>query len=162
MIVVSDTSPILNLSRIGRLDLLPRLYQRVLVPPAVASELTASAEDLPSAPNLLALPWLSVENVIDISRVRALRTELDAGEAETIVLALERNASLLLVDERRGRRIASTAGLRVMGLLGVVAAAKQAGLIEAAKPVIDDLIHQARFWVAKSLYDEVLAELDER
>jgi len=162
LIVVSDTSPILNLSRIGRLDLLPRLYQRVLVPPAVASELTASAEDLPSAPNLLALPWLSVENVIDIIRVRALRTELDAGEAETIVLALERNASLLLVDERRGRRIASTAGLRVMGLLGVVAAAKQAGLIEAAKPVIDDLIHQARFWVAKSLYDEVLAELDER
>jgi len=54
--------------------------------------------------------------------------------------SLERGADLLLVDERRGRRIAAAAGLAVMGLLGVVAKAKQAGLITAAKPVIDDLI----------------------
>ena len=77
------------------------------------------------------------------------------------MLAVERRASLLLVDERRGRRAAIEAGLTVTGLLGVVAAAKQAGLINRAKPVIDELIHVARFWIAPSLYAEVLVQLGE-
>jgi len=64
--------------------------------------------------------------------------ELDPGEAEAIVLAIERQADLLLVDERRVRRSATAAGLTVTGLLGVVAKAKRAGLIDLAKPVLDD------------------------
>jgi predicted nucleic acid-binding protein len=77
------------------------------------------------------------------------------------VLAVKRRADLLLVDERRGRRIAVTAGLVVTGLLGVVARAKRAGLIDRGKPLIDDLIEIARFWIGPELYAEVLAELGE-
>jgi hypothetical protein len=66
------------------------------------------------------------------------------------------------VDERRGRRIAGALGVPVIGLLGVLASAKQAGLIEQVKPVLDELIQGARFWIGADLYAHVLAELGER
>lgn len=117
MIVVSDTPPILNLARIGRLELLASLYKQVLIPPAVHSELIAS--HLTPAMDLACKSWLTIATPKDEKRVRDLRDELDPGEAEAIVLALEREAELLLVDERRGRRIAAALGLPITGLLGV-------------------------------------------
>jgi predicted nucleic acid-binding protein len=161
LIVVSDTSPVLNLARIGRLRLLPLLYGQVLIPSAVFEELTASKQDLPPAIDLVSEPWLIVASAKDGARVQKLRGHLDPGEAEAIVLALERRADLLLVDERRGRRIAMAAGLTVTGLLGLVVKAKQAGLIDQGKPVVDELIEVARFWIGPDLYAEVLAELGE-
>ena len=108
MIVVSDTSPVLNLARIGRLQLLALLYYQVLIPPAVYDELTVSESDLPPAIDLAAEPWLMVATANDQKRVQELRKDLDRGEAEAIVLAIERRADLLLVDERRGRRLAKS------------------------------------------------------
>ena len=133
----------------------------MLIPSAVYRELTISKMDLPPAIDLATMPWLIVATAKDQDRVQQLREELDPGEAEAIVLAIERRADLLLVDERRGRRTATAAGLTVTGLLGVVARAKQAGLIDLAKPVLDELIQVARFWIGPELYLEVLAALDE-
>lgn len=161
MIVVSDTSPVLNLERIGRLELLRELYQQVLIPPAVYEELRASTSQPPRQIDLAAHPWLIVASPNDRRRVEELRADLDLGEAEAIVLAIERRADLLLVDERRGRRAASALGLTVTGLLGVVAQAKRTGLIDAAKPVLDELIGNAHFWIGPDLYAEVLAQLGE-
>lgn len=162
MIVVSDTSPILNLARIGRLELLASLYQQVVIPAAVYAELTAAKRDLPFAIDPASMPWLAITTPKDHDRVQKLCEDLDAGEAEAIVLAIECHADLLLVDERRGRQIAITLGLTVTGLLGVLADAKLAGLIESAKPVLDELIQKARFWVGPDLYRAFLAELDEK
>jgi predicted nucleic acid-binding protein len=161
LIVVSDTSPVLNLARIGRLELLRLLYRQVLIPSAVYRELTDFKSDLAPAIDLASMPWLIVAAAADQNRVQELREDLDPGEAEAIVLAIERRADLLLVDERRGRRMAAAAGLTVTGLLGVVATAKRAGLIGLAKPVLDDLIQIARFWIGPDLYAEVLTELGE-
>jgi len=161
LIVVSDTSPILNLARIGRLDLLPLLYHQVLMPSAVYEELIRSKSDLPPAIDLASQPWLIVATPNDRKRIQELCEHLDFGEAEAIVLAMELRADLLLVDERRGRRIASAAGLAITGLLGVVAAAKRAGLIDSARPMLDELIQTARFWIGADLYAEVLSELGE-
>jgi predicted nucleic acid-binding protein len=159
LIVVSDTSPILNLARIGRLELLPGLYQQVFVPSKVHGELMDSLGAV--SLDLASFEWLVVASPEDRSRVEALSAELDPGEAEAIVLALERHADLLFVDERRGRRIARTTGLRVTGLIGVLTAAKGAGLIDAVKPVLDALIRDARFWIGRALYREVLTHLGE-
>jgi uncharacterized protein len=139
LIVVSDTSPLLNLARIGRIELLRSLYNQVLIPTAVSDELTASYRDLRDTLDIGSIPWLIVAAPKDKDRVRNLQETLDAGEAEAIALAIERRAGLLLVDERRGRLTAKAAGLKVTGLLGVVAAAKNAGHIELAKPVLDFL-----------------------
>lgn len=111
--------------------------------------------------DLTAEPWLVVAVPKDQKRVRELRENLDPGEVEAIVLAIERGACLVLVDERRGRRTAAAAGLTVIGLLGVVALAKRSGLIDRAKPVLDELVHTARFWIGPDLYAEVLAEMGE-
>jgi len=161
VIVVSDTSPVLNLARIGRLNLLALLYHEVLIPSAVYEELMRSLSDLPPAIDLAAESRLAVGVANDRKREQELRKYLDPGEAEAIVLALEVRADLLLVDERRGRRTASAAGLIGTGLLGVVASAKRAGLINFAKPVLDDSIQSARFWIGAELYAEVLSELGE-
>jgi predicted nucleic acid-binding protein len=161
LIVVSDTSPVLNLARIGRLDLLALLYRRVIMPSAVFEELIRSRSDLPPAIDLASQPWLTVAAANDRNRVQELLEYLDPGEAEAIVLAIELRADLLLVDERRGRRVASEAGLAITGLLGIIASAKRAGLVELAKPLLDELIHGARFWIGPDLYAEVLSELGE-
>jgi uncharacterized protein len=152
LIVVSDTSPVLNLARIGRLELLRLLYHEVLIPTAVYGELTNSRGDQAPAIDLASTPWLIVAAAADQTRVKELREHLDLGEAEAIVLAIERRADLLLVDERRGRRTATAVGLKVTGLLGVVARAKREGLIDLAKPVLDELIQIARFWIGPDLY----------
>jgi predicted nucleic acid-binding protein len=106
-------------------------------------------------------PWLIVVSPNDQRRVQELRQNLDHGEAEAIALAIEHRAELLLVDEVRARRPASAVGIKVTGLLGVMARAKRAGLIDLGKPVLEDLIQIARFWIGADLYAEVLAELGE-
>ena len=128
IVVVSDTSPVLNLSRIGRLDLLHSLYQQVLIPEAVYAELADSTGETTS----------DVKNATK-----------------------ERQADLLLVDERQGRRIAMLLGLKVTGLLGVLTEAKRAGFISAAKPILDQLMSHARFWIGDNLYREFLSALNE-
>ena len=162
MIVVSDTSPVLSLARIGRLELLHTLYQQVLIPTAVLEELRAGASEEASQIDVESFPWLLVASAMDRHRVDELRVDLDLGEAEAIVLAIERRADLLLVDERRGRRTASASGLAVTGLLGVIAQAKHEGVIDAAKPLLDELMRTARFWIGPTLYAEVLVQLGEQ
>jgi len=161
LIVVSDTSPVLSLARIGRLDLLRVLYLQVLIPSSVYQELRASSSQPPGQIDFDDFPWLIVATPLDRRRVEELLEDLDLGEAEAIVLAMERRADLLLIDERRGRRVAHASGLTITGLLGVVAQAKRAGLIDAARPVLDDLIRIARFWIGPDLYAEVLTQLGE-
>ena len=161
MIVVSDTSPVLSLARIGRLELLRLLYEQVLIPSAVHDELLAATRRLPTPIDFDFLPWLVIARPSNRRHVEKLCEDLDIGEAEAIVLAIERHAHLLLVDERRGRRAATEAGLTVTGLLGVVAHAKRARLIDAAKPLLDELIGSARFWMSPALYREVLDQLGE-
>jgi predicted nucleic acid-binding protein len=160
LIVVSDTSPVLNLARIGRLELLHTLFDVVLIPTAVYAELRSAIRP-PDHVDVDRLPWIVVVSATDRHRVEELAANLDLGEAEAIVVALERNADLLLVDERRGRRTAAASGLTVTGLLGVVAHAKRVGAISVAKPVLDDLINTAHFWIGPALYAEVLTQLDE-
>jgi predicted nucleic acid-binding protein len=158
LIVVSDSSPVVALARIGRLELLPKLYQRVLIPTSVHRELTRPHRRFPLDPD--SWPWLTVRAVQDPGRVQELG-HLDPGEAEAIVLAIEVNADVLLVDERKGRKVAAAMGLRVMGLLGILAEAKRGGLIDRMEPLLDELIEHADFWVDADLRTSILKEAGE-
>ena len=155
MIVVSDTSPLTNLAAIGQLDLVRQLYSTVIIPPAVAQELLNAGETNPATFAIQTLDWIQTQAVTNLALLQTVQSNLDIGEAEAIVLAVELGAARLLIDERRGRDVAVQLGLRVTGLLGILLTAKQRGLIAEVRPVLDSLIVNG-FWVHEALYAEVL------
>src|SRR5205823_2843711 len=105
MIVVSDTSPITALLAVGAESLLAQLFTEVVIPSAVRDELIRSHSSLP--------PWLKVEVVRNPTKAARFARTVDIGEAEAIELALELHADRLLIDERKGRRLASQEGIPV-------------------------------------------------
>ncbi|MCY7275763.1 MAG: DUF3368 domain-containing protein [Phormidesmis sp. CAN_BIN44] len=164
MIVVSDTSPITNLAAIGQLDLLRQLYSTIVIPKAVYNEMVAVDGLVPGSVEVRTLSWIQTQTVAKAQSVMAVQTsqdDIDLGEAEAIVLALELGADLLLMDERRGRALAVSYGLNVTGLLGILLQAKRDDFISLVKPVMDQLIEEANFRVSSELYATVLHAADE-
>ncbi|MEM1292980.1 MAG: DUF3368 domain-containing protein [Cyanobacteria bacterium P01_H01_bin.162] len=163
MIIVSDTSPLSNLTLVDHLFLLQEIYQTVIIPKAVAEELANAQTDEPSIAAVLSLDWVTVKNAQNVALIAELRNEylLDRGESEAIALALELNAEELLIDERLGRREAARLGISMTGVLGILLIAKRRGLIAAVRPVMDELITVAKFRVSRQLYTEVLTAANE-
>jgi uncharacterized protein len=161
MIVVSDTSPITSLAGIGRLELLQQLYSRVIIPQAVYDEMVRVGKAVPGAFEVQTFAWIETQQVSDFNQVSVLQADLDPGEAEAIILAMELNAELLLMDERPGRTIALHYGINVSGVLGLLLEAKRKGLISAVKPVMDQLINEVEFRVSSQLYTIILQSAGE-
>jgi len=162
MSVVSNASPLINLARIGKIDLLRELYGELLIPEAVWQEVVIEGAGQPGAEEVRTAPWIQAREVANKDLVRALRQDLDAGEAEAIALALEIGAELLLMDERLGRETARHLGVRYAGLIGILVEAKRKGLINAIKPHLDTLRDVAGFRVSDTLYIRVLQDEGER
>jgi predicted nucleic acid-binding protein len=151
----------MNLAAAGQLDLLKRLYDKVTVPNMVAQELSAIHTERFHVPSLETLSWIEVKAVADRYLVSSFLLKLDPGEAEVIALAVEMNADLVLLDERMAREVASRLGLKFIGVIGVLIEAKHRGFILTLKPVLDDMIAKAGFWVSEHLYARVLREAGE-
>jgi predicted nucleic acid-binding protein len=156
VIVVSDTSPLMNLAVVGHLELLDQLYDTVLIPEGVWNELSSLGSQYPEVAIVQTLTWLKRQPLTFRAVADALQAELEIGEAEAIALAIEKQADLLLIDERRGRQVATRMGLTYIGLLGILLEAKRNGFLPEVKPVLDDLIAKAGFWVSPQLYTRVL------
>jgi predicted nucleic acid-binding protein len=163
MLVVSDTSPISNLAIIGRLSLLQKQFQEIWIPVAVESELSRlpNQKALADVEQGLRDGWIKHRAVSAKAIVHILQSSLGPGEAETIALALELPADLVLLDERNGRAAAVCAGLRVTGVLGVLLRAKTQGDVPMLKPELDALKSSARFFIASKLEQEVLQSAGE-
>jgi len=158
MSIVSDASPLINLARIGKLDLLQQLYGELFIPEAVWYEVAIKGAGQPGANEVKAATWLKVKSVTNAPLVHALRQELDAGESEVITLALELKSELLLMDERIGREVAQHLGLRSVGLIGVIVEAKHKGMLSSIKPHLDALRDIAGFRISSALYARVLRD----
>ncbi|MEK7727231.1 MAG: DUF3368 domain-containing protein [candidate division KSB1 bacterium] len=156
MIVVSNTSPIINLAAVGELELLEKLYQKLLIPHAVYHEIVITGAGQPGAFEVQTFAWIEARAVIDKTLITALRSELDPGESEAIALAIETKANWLLLDERRGREVAARFGLKFVGLLGVLLEAKKKGLLAQVKPVLNALESKAAFRMKRELKARVL------
>jgi predicted nucleic acid-binding protein len=152
MIVVADTSPINYLILIQEVDILPKIYGRVVIPQTVREELVRA-----SAPQLVRslidhLPiWLEVRSPLAVPD--SSLAKLDAGERDAIMLATELQADRLIVDEREGRREAERRGIPVIGTLGVLREAAVLKLLDIR--VVVERLQTTSFYVAP----EVLASL---
>lgn len=104
--------------------------------------------------------WVVIQNPIDRELVRRLLLDLDVGESEAIALAVELKADYLIIDEHTGREAAQSLGIPIVGLLGVLTAAKAAGHIVAARPIIEEMVANG-FHLHAKLIKTVLAGLNE-
>lgn len=161
MIVVSNTSPLTNLAAIGQFNLLQRLYDQVHIAVAVWDELNAGGKCWPGPDEVAAANWIQQHAVQNQALVKALRRDLDRGEAESIALAIELGADLVLLDEKEGRHMAQRLGLRVIGVIGVLLEAKAKGHITRIRPCLDALRQNAGFYLGERLYRIVLERADE-
>ena len=156
MTIVSNASPLIGIARIGRLDLLHQLYGELVVSEAVWYEVVVKGAGQPGAKQIEAASWIKKAEVANKVLVQALSQELDAGEAESIALAVEVKAQVLLMDERLGRETARHLGLRYVGLIGVLIEAKHRGLVDRVAPLLAALRTQAGFHISDALYRRVL------
>ncbi|MCC6413721.1 MAG: DUF3368 domain-containing protein [Saprospiraceae bacterium] len=155
MLVVSDTSPIINLARIGYLHLLPELFSEIIIPTAVFNEIAGPGNNEPGSDEMKTVNWVKILPAPIQSPLPQLLHDLDQGEAEAIVLALDIKADYILMDETLGRQIALTYHLQPLGLLGILVLAKQKGLVGAVAPLMDKLRSDANFFIDIRLYQYI-------
>lgn len=160
MNAVTNAGPLIHLSWIDHLDLLPALFAEVLAPLAVQNEVLRASPDTPgmlALQEVFASDWLKVQVVADSSAVATLRNDLDPGESEAIVLMRETRADLLLLDERRARALAQRAGLPITGTIGILRMARERGLIPAVTPLLENLRRRG-FRVGTELVEQIRRE----
>ena len=156
MIVVSDTTPLIGLASINRLEILRELFGEVYIPQAVYAETVTHGRTTGNARrDVQRARWIHVVQVQNRPAVNILLDEMDSGEAETIVLAGERKADWVLMDERKGRRKLSQLNVQKIGTVGVLLKARQLGMISSLKTEIENLQKQG-FAVSQMIIDGVL------
>jgi predicted nucleic acid-binding protein len=140
--VVVDSTCLIGLEQIGRLDLLPNLFEPICAPPEVQRESGFSYE------------WLRIEPPVNPNLISALKVMVDDGEAEAIALAVERNWKIVL-DDRRARDLAQRLGLKIIGTVGILVRAKRAGLLPWINPLLNELTEKG-FHLSEDLKREAL------
>lgn len=163
MLVVSNTSPLWNLASIQRLDLLHDQFPDIRIPHEVWQELQVG-QDYPEAARLqqaVEKQWITDEALKTPYIQQSLMLEIDRGEAAAITLALELGVSQVLIDETDGRIAAKAMGLRPIGILGVLLRAKHAGKILSLSHEMLRLKHEAGFFIAEALFQQLQHEAGE-
>lgn len=149
--IVSDASPLIALEQIGQLHLLQTLFHRLIVPLAVAREVT---------PTLVVPAWIEQQSLRQPIGPQILSASLGPGESEAMSLAIELQARLVILDDRPARRLAQALHLPVIGTIGILLAAKRRNLLSAVRPSLDALLHH-EFRISQRLYEQVLVDANE-
>lgn len=161
-IVVADTGPLIALALIDLLSVTSKLFSEVIVPDAVIDEACVHS-DKPGAVLIKAALEQGILVPASVSltpEFEHLSQVLDRGEAEALALSLELGA-VALIDERRGRRVATAHGIKVIGTAAVLVRAKQQGFIDAVKPLVELLNHNG-YRLSDGLIEAVLASTGEK
>jgi predicted nucleic acid-binding protein len=119
------------------------VFDTVFAPPTVVAEVRSP------------LTWLTVQTVENSAFVAALKTQMDEGEAEAIALAVELDNVILILDDKKARRVAQQIGLKVIGTVGMLLRAKNQGVITEIKPLLTELV-QVDFRITNAIIQEAL------
>ena len=140
--IVSDTSPVISLVSIDRLDILEKLFKKIIIPRAVWNEFTAFENEVETDK----LKRFFSERVADISQTNNLLPIMDLGESEAIILYNEIKADFLIIDDLKARQIAEELGVNCVGTLGILFKAKEKGLIKELRTLFIKLIENNRYY----------------
>jgi len=142
--VVSNASPLVALARIGHLSSLHKLYETVHIPTEVYNEVVVGGAGMPGASAVSKAGWIQVTPVQDVVELEKaiVKTGLGTGELSAIFLAKQLAADLILMDERKGRRLALEEGLSVIGCIGILEELYRLGEIKDLRHIYQELLRQ--------------------
>ncbi len=162
--VVCDSSVLIHLANIRRLYLLKDFYEKILIPPAVWREVVEEGkekDEVKLVKEAYSSGWTVIEAPANKPLVKLLERYLHPGEAETIALAVEESA-LILIDESEGRRIADIYGLQKTGIIGILIMAKLKKKISSIQKELDKLRYKGGFWISDEIYKKALKYVGEQ
>lgn len=148
-VIITDTSILIVLHKIGELELLKRVYGEIITTSIIAEEF---GEDLPA--------WIKIEKISDRKYLDYLKTQVDIGEASAFAVASQFEDVLLLMDDLKARKLAKQLSLKVIGVIGILIFAKKKGKISLIKPLLEKL-QETNFRINKKIIDFALAECGE-
>lgn len=161
---ISDSSTLIHLVGIGRLELLKEFYGKILITPAVWKEVVEEGKERPGTAEVIEAQksgWIEVIAPSNESVVRLLERELHKGEAEAVALAIERHPEVIFLDELEARRVADVYGLRKTGVVGILIRAKLGGKVVSLREELDRLRSEAGFWIGDEIYLQALKAVAE-
>ena len=160
MKVVCNSSTLIALTRIGRLDILKKGTGSLIIPQAVYDELVIKGKSRPGASDIESAEWIVKIEVSGRETVERYHSVLELGESEAIALAREIQADLIILDDEKARRMALSEGLKVSGLLAFLIQEKEKNNIERLKPLLDQLRLKS-FFLSEDLYYHILRKAGE-
>lgn len=149
-VIITDTSCFITLDKIGAFEVLHQAFKNIVTTPEIQQEFGTK---LPA--------WIEIRPVTDKTLQEVFKETVDAGEASAIALAMETSNAILIVDDLKGRKLASKMALNFMGTLGLLVKAKEYGVIPAVKPYLEK-IQATDFRVSKALLDLLLEKTNEK
>ncbi|OQY45569.1 MAG: hypothetical protein B6242_10030 [Anaerolineaceae bacterium 4572_78] len=138
-IVIADSTCLIGLSKIGKLEILHQLFEEIVIPHAVYHEVVNLGAGRSGAEEVKHATWIKVQHVQNELAVQTLRLTLGHGESEAIILASETKADFIILDDWRARKTATSLSLNVVGTVGVLARAEQKKLISSLSDILEEL-----------------------
>ena len=162
MKIVTNSTPLIELSKINQLNLLRKVYGSILIPEEVYIEVVVNGAGKQGAAEVGTAEWIHRQSVTNMNQVIELQNQksLHLGECATIVLAQELHAEQVILDDNAARQEAIARGLPVIGTVGILLIAKNRLIIPKVKPILDNLRVQGTR-ISQSLYNQTLAKTDE-
>ncbi len=157
MIVVSNATPLISLASIGKVEILQEIFNEIIIPQAVYNEIKYKESYGYKEVDSDFIKVMSIKGEVyrDL-----LLSQLDLGESETIILAKELKADLVIIDENIAYKIAKNSGLDVIRTLTILLKAKEKGIIKELKPLLDEMIMKGR-WYSARVYENFLKKAGE-
>ncbi len=151
--VISNTTPIITLLSISKLELLRNIYGKIIIPQGVYQEIE-EGKNKKFHTDLSLIDWIEIKSIADREPLKYI-SDLDKGEAEVIVLANETKADLVIIDEKLGREYANHFSLKLTGTIGVLLKAKELGIINKIEPLLTKMKENG-IWISQKFINKVL------
>ena len=158
--VIVNTTPLIALCHVGQLDILKKIYGEISIPQAVYLELSEKKKSICKKQVDEALDWIHVEKIENQMAKSMFKTQLHDGEVEVMILAKEKNADTVIIDDANAKKHAKYLNLSVTGTLGVLIKAKRCGYISELKPIIQEMIDK-NIYISEKLMKFCLEQVNE-